>query len=80
MIMAYTLDLPRALPERTARGGACLALGRFITRVVRNGVNEWMVKRTIESLAVLDDRMLSDIGVPRCEIESRVRQLMTREW
>lgn len=78
--MAYILDLPRALPERSTRGGALLALGRFIARIVRNGVNEWMVKRTIDSLNTLDDRMLSDIGIHRCEIEWHVRQLTTRDW
>ena len=78
--MAYILDLPRALPQRTFRCGACLALLRMLSRVVRNGVHEWMVRRTIESLNRLDDRTLKDIGIYRCGIDGHVRQQMTRDW
>ena len=78
--MAFTLDLPRALPEHPVRGGACLALVRIIVRVVRNRIHAWMVWRTIENLQRLDDRILEDIGIPRSEIEFRVRELMPRHW
>lgn len=76
--MAYILDLPRALPERTTRGGACLALGRMIVRAVRARTHTWMVRRTIDNLQRLDDRTLADIGMHRSEIESKVRELMPR--
>lgn len=76
--MAYILDLPPALPERSLGSGARFAPWRFLSRVVRNGVHEWMVRRTIESLNALDDRTLKDIGIYRSGIESHVRQHMTR--
>jgi uncharacterized protein YjiS (DUF1127 family) len=78
MIMAYILDLPRVLPERSIRGGACLALGRMIVRAVRNRTHAWMVWRTVENLQRLDDRTLADIGMHRSEIEWKVRELMPR--
>jgi uncharacterized protein YjiS (DUF1127 family) len=78
--MAFTLDLPRSLPEHPVRAGACLALVRIIVRVARNRIHAWMVWRTIENLHRLDDRILEDIGIPRSEIEFRVRELMPRHW
>jgi uncharacterized protein YjiS (DUF1127 family) len=77
--MAYTLDLPRALPERRIRSGAVLELLRILARAMRYRINEWMVWRTIDNLQRLDDRMLADIGIPRSEIEFRVRELMPRQ-
>lgn len=76
--MAYTLDLPRSLPERRVRGGVFAALVRIPVRIVRNYVHAWMVWRTVDNLQRLDDRTLADIGIPRCEIEFRVRELMPR--
>ena len=77
--MAYTLDLPRTRPER-ARGGLFGALIHVIVRAVRNRLHAWMVWRTIDRLHHLDDRTLKDIGIPRGEIEFRVRELMPRDW
>ena len=79
--MSRTLDLPRAIPQSGCSAGAlCRAVGRLIARVVRNRVNAWMVRRTIESLYKLDDRMLADIGLHRGDIEFVVRRQTARHW
>ena len=78
--MAYILDLPPALPERRARGGAFGTLIRAVVRAVGDGIHAWMVWRTVDKLQRLDDRTLMDIGIPRGEIQFRVRELMPREW
>jgi len=56
------------------------ALGRLLVRSVRNGTNAWMVRRAIDSLQALDDRMLADIGLHRSEIDYAVRRQLTRDW
>jgi uncharacterized protein YjiS (DUF1127 family) len=79
--MSRTLDLPRAIPASTRSARAIWrALGRLITRTVRNGVNAWTVRCTIESLQALDDRTLADIGMHRTEIDYVVRRQLTHFW
>jgi uncharacterized protein YjiS (DUF1127 family) len=39
-----------------------------------------MVRRAIDSLQALDDRMLADIGLHRSEIDYAVRRQLTRDW
>lgn len=56
------------------------ALSHLIARTVHNHVNNWMVRRTIESLQSLDDRTLEDIGLTRGEIAYRVRRGLSRRW
>ena len=74
--MTYILDLPNTLPERRTLVGA---VGRVLVRLVRDRLHAWMVWRTVQTLRSMDDRTLEDIGIPRGEIEFRVRELMPRD-
>jgi len=76
--MTYILDLPKTLPERRTAGGACGKAGRAVARFVNDRIHAWTVWRTVRTLQSMHDRTLKDIGIPRGEIEYRVRELMPR--
>jgi uncharacterized protein YjiS (DUF1127 family) len=78
-MMYRTCELTKAA-EGTGSQAVWRALSYLITRSVRNHVNNWMVRRTIETLQSLDDRTLEDIGLTRGEIEYRVRRGLSRRW
>ncbi len=72
--MSRTLDLPRCEPESGQVAiVACRRLASALRQIVRNGINAWMVGRTIRTLRSLDDRLLADIGIVRDELETRIR-------
>src|SRR5262249_8678302 len=80
-IMPRTWDIPTNPPESAPEAcGAIRRLARATARALRNGVNAWMMRRAMETLHALDDRMLQDIGIGRSEIESCVRVRMMRHW
>lgn len=54
--------------DRPAARDAGLASTLFL-RWVRSAIRSWQRRRTIATLAALDDRTLYDIGIPRGEIE-----------
>ncbi len=77
--MYRTCELTKAAQGASSQA-VWRALSHLITRSVRNHVNNWMVRRTIETLQSLDDRTLEDIGLTRGEIEYRVRRGLSRRW
>ena len=67
--MSRAIDLPSCAnaPVPAAMWGRCRAA---LARVIRNAVEERMVRCTMKALHELDDRTLKDIGFTRSEIES----------
>jgi uncharacterized protein YjiS (DUF1127 family) len=55
-------------------------LARAIGRAMRNGVDAWRLRRSLQKAASLDDRTLADLGLCRSDIEFAVRRPMPRDW
>jgi uncharacterized protein YjiS (DUF1127 family) len=76
--MSQILTFPRG----GSQSGRIATLGRQLASslrtTLRDAINAWMIERTIRTLQSLDDHLLKDLGIARCEIESRVRQLARR--
>ena len=68
--MSRTIQLLHAAPAPVPVWRKCR---EALARVMRERIEERMVKRTIQSLDALDDRTLKDIGLSRSEIRSCAR-------
>ena len=61
-------------PRRATVFDTCLwAAARGLAWVIEAIANELRVRRDMRELAAMDDHMLKDIGLCRCEIEYRAR-------
>ena len=49
------------------------AAARGLSWLIAATGREWRIRRDLRRLAAMDDRMLKDIGLGRCEVEYRVR-------
>jgi uncharacterized protein YjiS (DUF1127 family) len=62
-------DPASATAHLAAGGRRQTALTRSIARWIARIRKEWRIRRGIEELMALDDRMLRDIGVSRSNVE-----------
>ncbi len=63
-----TSTYSRSLPRRSSAAWT-IAAATFL----KEAVKAWRIRRATERLQGLDDRMLTDIGIGRSEIERAVR-------
>ena len=68
--MSRAIHLPNFVPAPVHAWRKCRDA---LARVMRERLEERMVRRAVQSLDVLDDRMLKDIGISRSEITSFAR-------
>jgi len=66
----FQLPLPA---EKPVHHGLLRRYREALAGALRNTAEEWIIRRAIDELSALDDRMLRDIGLTRSEIESTVR-------
>jgi len=74
--MSHVSTVPSHAPRQRQATvfDACLAAAmRGIMLVIAAIANELRIRRDMRQLAAMDDHMLKDIGLCRCEIESCVR-------
>lgn len=64
-----TSTYSRSLPHRNDTAWLLAAL-----RLASEALKAWRIRRATEKLQGLDDRMLSDIGIGRADIDRAVRQ------
>ena len=76
--MSQTLTFSHSGSRSSRIATASRKLAALMRNVLRNAINAWMIERTIRTLQSLDDHLLKDLGIARCEIEWRVRQLARR--
>jgi uncharacterized protein YjiS (DUF1127 family) len=84
------LEVPMLVPllsshsRHTRDGGALgaglLRLARRAAALIELYTHERRIAHDVRYLSSFDDRMLSDIGLARCEIEGAVRRRATRGW
>jgi uncharacterized protein YjiS (DUF1127 family) len=73
----YDVPSARSLPAPRQRQSTifdvCLAAARDLARLIAALAAELRIRRDMRRLAAMDDHILKDIGLRRCEIEYRVR-------
>jgi uncharacterized protein YjiS (DUF1127 family) len=72
----YDVSILRSRPPRQRQRtifDLCLATARDLAWLIAAIGDELRIRREMRQLAAMDERMLKDIGLGRCEIEYRVR-------
>lgn len=68
-----TIETPELRTARKDAGFWQTVLMKFITRRMARIGRERRIRRDIDGLRALNDRMLADIGLSRCDVEYAVR-------